>query len=291
MYKEIRLYIGRDPASKELFNQVVALIKSLPKEQRPKLKVKALRIKDPSEFEGFLAQLEELFGGIYTLEFRKYDIKSIPTIIVDGKKVIEGRYPTPEELRMIILGEELVPPQITARPRTENLQAEGPVKTTVEVKPIHREQAEMQKPISSGEERHTKETPISAIYEHSAPEEEQLEELKPIEIKPVELTEPVETWEHHVETVKPEAEKKPPVYPQPVTTQVAEQIRPSEELGKEEKEESLQRAVKPKPPSTTRDLKNTCFTCIFYNEERQRCTLYHIKVNDPYNPPCGRGRK
>lgn len=295
MPKEIRVYIGRDPASKELFNQLVTLIKSLPKEQRPKLKVKALRIKDPDEFEAFLAQLEELFGGIYTLEFRKYDIKSIPTIIVDGKKVIEGKYPTPEELRILILGEEIIPTPVSEQPpitptKPKIIQEE--VREPVEIEPMHREPIQIQEPRLKSEEKLAREVPPPTAYEEAF-RQEQPEEIKPIEIQPVELPEPIETQEQDIRIEEPETKIEPPTYPPPGTSPLAApETLPREELRKEEeKEERLEPAKPAQPLTATRDLKNTCFTCIFYNEERKRCTLYHIKVEDPYNPPCGRGRR
>ena len=294
MPKEIRVYIGRDPASKELFNQLVTLIKSLPKEQRPKLKVKALRIKDPSEFEAFLAQLEELFGGIYTLEFRKYDIKSIPTIIVDGKKVIEGKYPTPEELHMLILGEEIIPPPISEQPPITpdkpKIIEEDMVKP-VEIEPIHTEPVQIQEQRLKNEKISAREVPPPTAYKEEVFRQEQPEEIKPIEIQPVELPEPIETQEQDIRIKEPET-KIEPSYPQPgISPPAAPEAPPREELKKEEKEERLEPAKPAQPLTATRDLKNTCFTCIFYNEERKRCTLYHIKVEDPYNPPCGRGRR
>ncbi len=108
MVKEIRLFIGRDPRSLELFRSINEVLRELPPGERPRLRVKTFKIKDPGQFSSFIKQLEELFGGMYTVEVRKYGIKAIPAIVVDGEKVLEGEYPSVEKLREILLGPSLV---------------------------------------------------------------------------------------------------------------------------------------------------------------------------------------
>jgi len=99
--------MGRDPRSLELF-KCINEVWGLPPGERPRLRVKTFRIKDPVQFPSFIRQLEELFGGMYTVEVRKYGIKAIPAIVVDGEKVLEGEYPSLEKLREILLGQSLV---------------------------------------------------------------------------------------------------------------------------------------------------------------------------------------
>ena len=126
MAKEVRLFIGRDQRSLELFRMVNEVLGELPPGERPKLRVKTFKIKDPSQFKTFIKQLEELFGGMYTVEVRKYGINAIPAIVVDGEKVLEGEYPTPEKLRELLLGTPVMV-AATPEPQTEQVQPISPV--------------------------------------------------------------------------------------------------------------------------------------------------------------------
>lgn len=105
--KTIKLYIGRDRQSAKLLKDLSLLMRRLPKDKRPKLKVRVVKIEEPSEFPELLEQLEEIFGGLYTLEFRKYGIKNLPAIVVDDKKVLEGYFPNTKELVEILAYEGL----------------------------------------------------------------------------------------------------------------------------------------------------------------------------------------
>ena len=70
MPKEIVLYLCRDEQSKKMLQDFQSELNLLPKPDRPKLKVKLVKINDPRDFPSFLQQLEELYGGVYTLEFK-----------------------------------------------------------------------------------------------------------------------------------------------------------------------------------------------------------------------------
>jgi len=96
------LYLCRDEQSKEMLQDFQSVLTLLPKPERPKLKVKLVKINDPRDFPSFLQQLEELYGGVYTLEFKKLGIEKLPAIVVDGEKVSEGKYLSMEEIRDLL---------------------------------------------------------------------------------------------------------------------------------------------------------------------------------------------
>jgi len=100
--KEIVLYLCRDERSKMMLQDFQSVLNLLPKPERPKLKVKLVKINDPRDFPSFFQQLEELYGGVYTLEFKKLNIEKLPAIVVDGEKVSEGKYLSMEEIRDLL---------------------------------------------------------------------------------------------------------------------------------------------------------------------------------------------
>jgi len=101
--KEIVLYLCRDEQSKKMLQDFQSVLNLFPKPERPKLKVKLVKINHPKEFPSFLQQLEELYGGVYTLEFKKLNIEKLPAIVVDGEKISEGKYLGKEEIRDLLL--------------------------------------------------------------------------------------------------------------------------------------------------------------------------------------------
>ena len=160
MPKEIVLYLCRDEQSKKMLQDFQSELNLLPKPDRPKLKVKLVKINDPRDFPSFLQQLEELYGGVYTLEFKKLNIEKLPAIVVDGEKVSEGKYLSKEEIRDLLglpvkieagptppvsLEEEL--PQvapITSQPKPQPKKEPEPITL-----PIELEEPETPKPIEA----------------------------------------------------------------------------------------------------------------------------------------------
>lgn len=49
-----------------------------------------------------------------------------------------------------------------------------------------------------------------------------------------------------------------------------------------------ERRAPPSPPRAAPARRAGCRGCVFYLESSSRCTLLHIRVEDPENPPCGR---
>ncbi|RLE63053.1 MAG: hypothetical protein DRJ38_08475 [Thermoprotei archaeon] len=59
------------------------------------------------DFSDYLHYLEELFGGIATLKFRRFKVRKLPCLILEGRKVFEG--PTPISKLYELLGFESKP--------------------------------------------------------------------------------------------------------------------------------------------------------------------------------------
>ncbi len=102
MARTIKVFVAKDSRSAQLLRDLRAVLDEIPRDKRPELKIRVLKIDDPSKLEDYLAILEELHGGTATVEFRKYGIHSLPALIVDDRKVLEGSYPSREELKEIL---------------------------------------------------------------------------------------------------------------------------------------------------------------------------------------------
>ena len=321
MPKEIMLCLCRDEESRKMLEAFYSEVHLLPKPERPKLRVKLVKISDPRDFPSFLQQLEELYGGVYTLEFKKLNIEKLPAIVVDGEKVSEGKYLSKEEIRDLLglpvkieagptppvsLEEEL--PQvapITSQPKPQPKKEPKPITL-----PIELEEPETPKPITVTPEKPARQHPVQSPVVTKQPEVPLLGEpamskrRQPEEIPtPIELEEPLQEEQPQEEapmTTKPtpkvaqEAKPKtqvaptlppPPTLPQPIEKPPA--------LGTKTPQEALPKPPvqqQAKPPTVQEDLKGTCFTCLFYDKDKSKCKLLHIAVQDPYNPPCGRRR-
>ena len=319
--KEIVLYLCRDEQSKRMLQDFQSELNLLPKPDRPKLKVKLVKINDPRDFPSFLQQLEELYGGVYTLEFKKLNIEKLPAIVVDGEKVSEGKYLSKDEIRDLLglpvkieagptppvpLEEELpqvapITPQQKPQPKKE------PEPITL---PIELEEPETPKPITVTPEKPAQQPPVQSPVVTKQPEVPLLGEpamskrRQPEEIPtPIELEEPLQEEQPQEEapiTARPtpkaaqEAKPKPqvaptlpppPTLPQPIEKPPALVTKtPQEALPKPPVQQQA------KPQTVQEDLKGTCFTCLFYDKDKSKCKLLHIVVQDPYNPPCGRRR-
>ena len=321
MPKEIVLYLCRDEQSKKMLQDFQSLLNLLPKPDRPKLKVKLVKINDPRDFPSFLQQLEELYGGVYTLEFKKLGIEKLPAIVVDGEKVSEGKYLSKDEISEILglplkieaeptpsaqLEEEL--PQvapITPQPKPQPKKEPEPITL-----PIELEEPETPKPITVTPEKPaqqplvqspvvTKQPEVAPLREPAIPKRIQSEEI-PMPIQLEETLQEEQPQEEAPITTKPtpkatqEAKPKPqvaptlpppPTLPQPIEKAPAVRTKtPQEALPKPPVQQQA------KPPTVQEDLKGTCFTCLFYDKDKSKCKLLHIAVQDPYNPPCGRRR-
>jgi len=251
----LHVFIARDERSAVLVSTLQSILREIEENKRPKIKLHVVKIRDPEDFPAYLARLEEIFGGLYTSEFKKYGITKLPTIVYKGQKIIEGIYPTEDELRQILAYEgiivkrkikEPVPKAVSITPPTEvkiqrdeirypieDVKTEGYIKPEVTPQEpyIYRPTADMQQLSQEQEQSYT---PIVGKKELISKEYEKQAEVQ--ESAQVSLTEEPYNF-------------------------------------KLEKSTSI------------------CGSCIFYQANSNRCMLLHVTVSDPNNPPCGRRYK
>jgi len=285
--KEVRLYLCRDEKSGAMLEAFRRELSRLPKGERPKVHVKVLKLRDPSRFEAYLKELEELFGGIYVQEFRKYGIKAVPAVIVDGEKVAEGRYLSEEEIRSL-LGTAPIPaprPQPAPAQPARSRAAPQP-QARVELAPVELEPLEEQPP----EPQRKPEVELPPV---------ELEPEAPVVLEPPTPSKPPEAPKPVQAPAPPPATRRPapqqpeaPPAPRPPAPAPAPQPLPAAPS-------RLQAAptVRPQPPAAEEARparpvsKASCHSCIYFDSSRSRCRLLHVTVQDPENPPCGRGRR
>lgn len=272
MVKEIKIFLPRTPEAQQMLETFKAELNTIPKNERPRLVIRLLNLKDPSKYQDWLASLEELFGGVYVAEFKKYDIKSLPAVIVDGEKTIEGRYLGREEIKLLLQG------------LSPDLARITPIEPPVKAPPIEiqeEEQPVVQQSLLQPVQRKPQQPPIS---------QQPPEETPPIELAPVEIEEkPIKPAKPGPTTPPPRKAGQPPQHyptPQPpVKPPVTEQKpQPIKTPPQPQTQEQVQRTPQPPPTAAA----GTCFTCIFYDQAKNRCKLLHVTVPDPTNPPCGR---
>lgn len=287
MVKEIKVFLPRTPEAQAMLEAFKSEINAIPKDQRPRLVIRLLNLKDPSKYKQWLENLEEVFGGVYVSEFKKYEINALPAVIVDGEKTIEGRYLNREEVKLLIQG--LSPELASITP----LETPPPEIPPVEI------------PEQPSPTLPTAKTPRAPP---KVQEPQVLEETPPIELAPVEVEEkpirparpadkppqtqpqlPVKPPQQPAQYPKPQPQprqpsiEKPPqktvIQPQSPQTLTPPQPQPRPEVREQ---------VPQQPQVQASDLTGTCFTCLFYDKARNRCKLLHVVVPDPLNPPCGR---
>ena len=110
------LFVAKDEAGRALAEYLRSLISDL--------KIVEVPIEGPEDFPRYLAALEEIYGGIAVLQFRKYGVESLPCLVVGGEKVFEGYYPDAEELEAILAGARARAPAKLAVP--ERVEEEAP---------------------------------------------------------------------------------------------------------------------------------------------------------------------
>ncbi|UNQ72807.1 thioredoxin family protein [Infirmifilum sp. NZ] len=264
MAKEIKVFLPRDPKAQEMLEAFKAEMNAMPKGERPRLVVRLLSLKDPSKFEEWLQSLEEVFGGIYVAEFKKYGIKAVPAVVVDNEKVVEGKYLSRQEIKLLVRG---LSPELASIP------------------PLEAPREELQ-PVEVPRE----EPPVKPVQPQQVTPKKKVETPPPIELAPVEVPEspePTRLEEPKVKQAPPAPQTKPqpqqpPQYPKPQP--VERTVRA------EEKAPVKVQPVAPQPSPREEGVAGTCFTCLFYDQARGRCRLLHVAVPDPNNPPCGRRR-
>uniref|UniRef100_A0A7C3WPQ2 Thioredoxin family protein n=1 Tax=Thermofilum pendens TaxID=2269 RepID=A0A7C3WPQ2_THEPE len=286
MPKEIRLYLCRDEKSGAMLEAFRRELSRIPKDERPKVHVKFLRLRDPSRFEAFLQELEELFGGIYVQEFKKYDIRAVPAVVVDGEKVAEGRYLSEDEIRSLL---GTAPPPAPRPPpalvQPARARAAPQAQAPIELAPVE----------------------LAPVEEQPKPPREPKVELPPVELepeaplmleepappKPPEAPRPVQpprqTLAPLPDARQPATTRPEPPVVRPPTPAPAPQPRPAPPRAEAAPVAAPPAAegVRPAGPAS----RFSCYNCVYFDSSRNRCRLLHVAVQNPENPPCGRGRR
>ncbi|MEM4790499.1 MAG: ATPase, T2SS/T4P/T4SS family [Thermofilum sp.] len=123
--RKIIVYACRDRGSLEMIEALRRILASLPREERPKVKLRVLKLREPSQLQTYIEQLGELFGGVYLRDLRKHGIRALPAIVVDGEKVLEGRYPSEDELRALLAPAPRQAPELPPEQRAEQAPSGG----------------------------------------------------------------------------------------------------------------------------------------------------------------------
>lgn len=92
MKRIIEIFLTKGVSSARMIEDIVMLLKLLPSDKRPIVKVRVFELSLLSKHPGFKKMLE------------KHGISYFPTIISNGVKIVEGYYPSLDELERIILG-------------------------------------------------------------------------------------------------------------------------------------------------------------------------------------------
>ena len=282
--REVRLYLCRDEKSGAMLEAFRRELSRLPKEERPKIHVKVLKLRDPSRFDAYLKELEELFGGIYVQEFKKYGIKAVPAVVVDGEKVAEGRYLSEEEVRSLLGIPSLPAPQPPPMPAQPAGSSTAPrPRAPVELAPVELAPLEERPP----EPRREPEVELPPV---------ELEPEAPVVLEPPAPPKPPEgpkpARAPAPPAARPPAPPQPEVPPAPRPPAPAPQPQPAapprlEAAPAAKLQPQAAEEVKPARPAS----KASCHGCVYFDSSRSRCRLLHIVVQDPGNPPCGRGRR
>ncbi|MEM4455388.1 MAG: thioredoxin family protein, partial [Thermofilaceae archaeon] len=120
--REVVVYACRDRGSLEMVEALRGILAGLPREGRPKVKLRVLKLREPSQLQTYIEQLGGLFGGVYLRDLRKHGIRALPAIVVDGEKVLEGRYPSEDELRALLAPAPRQAPELPPEQRAEARQ-------------------------------------------------------------------------------------------------------------------------------------------------------------------------
>lgn len=267
MVGELKVYVCRSPEHEKLLSTLDEVLSTV-KGDKPKLKVVRYKLRDPSDFPSYMAQLEEIFGGIATAEFRKYGVKSLPAIVYKGKAILQGRVPTKEELEEALAYEGIKVARREPKPAPTARQ-HGRVQLTIAVPSLQAQQRSSRQADSLQRREEAKtEAPIE-LTEHVLPvKSEQAGKPVPLPTTPA----------------PPPAEASGEAKTSPKTPRIAQPSLDVEELKLEKTIQTRSPQVQAKQIQST--LRKTCGNCIFYSETDGRCVLHRVTVQDPSRPIC-----
>ncbi|MEM2795457.1 MAG: thioredoxin family protein, partial [Thermofilaceae archaeon] len=264
---ELRVYMCRNPEHEKLLS-ILDEVLSTVKGNKPKLKVVRHKLRDPNDFPSYVAQLEEIFGGIATAEFRKYGIKSLPAIVYKGKAILQGKVPTKEELEEALAYEGIKVTRREPKPAPTARQ-HGRVQLTITVPSLQAQQRLSKQADGLQRKEEAKTGALIELTEHVLPgKSEQAGKPAPLPTTPA--NSPAEASGEARTLSK--------------TPNIAQPPLDVEELKLEKATQTRSPQVQVKQVQST--LRKTCGNCIFYSEIDNRCVLYRVTVRDPSRPIC-----
>lgn len=261
-----------------------------------------MKIGRAGDFPYYVRQLEELFGGIATAEYRRYGIQSLPAIVYNDKVIIQGHVPTREELEESLAYEGLkiihevkeTPPVVQKPPLQPQQTTQKPVeKTPVRINipvepPVVRTPQEPTQATSKGVERQ----PARSI--------DRAEDMFKLRRESRALASPPQPQQardaESTTRVVPES-PKPAVTTPPLQVERGKQLQPSRATREDSPKPVYQ------PPEVSEFLvegatvgtkvvqaqdkrQKNCLNCIFYERGAKKCLLYRTGVQDPFKPLC-----
>ncbi|MEM0042865.1 MAG: thioredoxin family protein [Thermofilaceae archaeon] len=286
------VYVCREPNHDKLVEMVKDVLDRV-KGKKPKLQVVRLKLERSEDFPAYLSQLEELFGGVATAEFRKYRIESLPAIVYNDQLVLQGSVPSLEELEeaLAYAGLKFSKKSAVAVQLPVQTQLPYPIQSGMMTgTPAHLATAK------SGEETQARRVPqppprIKIIDRLSPPIEEaertvKAEESASSEARISQPTKPQEPLLRPAQKPAPQetqakAVQLPEKRPPPLGT------TPPPPLEKQITEEELLINVPPAAPASLQARRRKlCRDCMFYEPTARRCLLYRAPINDPEKPIC-----
>lgn len=293
----MKVYICRDPEHEKLL-QTVKDILDRTRGKKPKLKVLQLKLKSSDEFPLWLRQIEELYGGVATAEFRKYGIESLPAVVYNEQLVMQGKVPTQEELEeaLAYAGLKFTRKELTTIVQPPLQHRTLPERTNVMV--ARAPQAE-RAPASAQAERRSPPLPTRIpIVERLPPAEKRTEQLaKAAKIEEAPKSPPVEETTFSISSpstrtqlVKPSSSDSvaAPSQAMVLTRPAQEGARPAAAAMPQppQIEEIVVKAPLSTPSATLAQPKKSCRSCLFYDESTRKCVLYRVPISDPDEPAC-----
>jgi len=98
--EQVVLFVYKDDRCGQLVKDVYEVLRSLGRPVR--LKVVTAKVTDPRELPAFLSHLRDIYGDEYAEIYVRHQVRTLPTLVVGGVKVFEGRFPTRDELAELL---------------------------------------------------------------------------------------------------------------------------------------------------------------------------------------------
>lgn len=286
------VYICREPGHEKLVEMVRDVLRRV-KGKKPKLQVVRLKLERGEDFPIYLSQLEEMFGGVATAEFRKYRIESLPAVVFNDQLVLQGDVPSLEELEEALVYAGLK----FAKERT----VEAQLPEQPQLLPQTQSGRQAVAPIQHATVKTVKETQAGRALQ-PPPKVKIVEKLSPLtaEDKGVKVEQKIGVDTAALVAKKPEERAEPivqpvlrpaPQEPPPGLTQPQDQKNPPPRPVPSAKGYITQEELLVNVPSTTTvptqaRARKLCRECVFYEPTTRKCLLYRAPIADPDKPIC-----